>query len=159
MKKIHKPGDMHWYCKEYNCNANAIEDVDVLRYREEDIKQMKKKATNKLEFEELLRLEFQSRYWSRAEHELIVECADDNSIWVKPWCGCNNPEDVKINVTDDDSFDWKSFAAHHISKQIYKNVAKVDTYDQLQWVWNDFLSYCWNFHHKWQRKKQDITQT
>lgn len=150
-----KPGDMHWYCKEYDCNTNIIKDINVLRYREEDIKKMKKKATTKEEFEELLRREFQYRYWSKCEHELIIELANDGNIWLKPWVGCRNPEEVKVGVMEHGSYDWKGFAEHHINTQIYKNEAKIDVFDQLQWVWTDFVDYCWDFHHKWQRKKKD----
>ena len=148
-----KLGDMHWYCKEYDCNANVIKDINVLRYREEDIKKMKKKSTTKEEFTELLKREMMWQYWSRCEYELIIELADDGNIWLKPWVGCRNPEEVKVNVMDDMSFDWKGFAEYHINKQIYKNKAKVDVFDQLQYRWNDFIDYCWNFHHKWQRRK------
>ena len=153
-KTVIKLGDMHWYCKEYDCNANVIKDIDVLRYREEDIKKMKKKAATKEEFEELLEREFRWRYWSKCEHELIIEFEEDGSVWLKPWVGCHNPEEVKVNVSDDTSFDWKIFAKRHISKQIYDNKAKIDVWDQLEWVWEIFVDYCWNFHHKWQRRKK-----
>ena len=152
MKQKLKPGDMHWYCKEYDINANVIKDIDVLRYREEDIKKMKKKSTTKEEFAELLKREMMWRFWSKCEHELVIELADDGNIWLKPWIGCRNPEEVKVNVMDHNSFDWKGFAKHHIGQQIYKSEAKIDVYYQLQWVWQDLVDYCWNFHHKWQRK-------
>ena len=153
MKQVIKPGDMHWYCKEYDCNANVIKDINVLRYREEDIKKMKKKAATKEEFEELLKREMMWRYWSRSEHELVIEITEDNRIFLNPWVGCREPEKVKIDVADDDSFDWRGFAEYHIDKQIYDNKAKIDVWDQLKWVWENFVDYCWNYHHKWQRRK------
>ena len=101
-----------------------------------------------------MRLEMMSQYWSRCEYEVIIEIDDNNRIWLKPWVGCVNPDDVKIDVTDDDSFDWKSFAKEHIEKQIYKNEAKIDIFDQLQWKWQEFIDYVWNYHHKYQRIKK-----
>ena len=151
-KPIIKPGDMHWYCKEYDCNANVIKYIDILKYREEDIKKMKKKAANKEEFKELLNREMMWRFWSKCEHELIIVKEEDGSIWLTPWVGCRNPEEVKINVSDDASFDWKRFAEFYISGQRYKNKAKIDVYNQLHWTWDEFVDYCWNFRHKWQRK-------
>jgi hypothetical protein len=98
-----------------------------------------------------------SQYWSRCEYEVIIEIDESNRVWLSPWVGCRNPESLKINVTDDESFDWYAFAKHHIEKQIYKNKAKIDIYDQLQWKWSDFIDYCWNYQHKWQRRKKDGT--
>ena len=40
--------------KHYNCNANKIEDYDVLKRRESDIKKLKKKCATKDEFAEFL---------------------------------------------------------------------------------------------------------
>lgn len=150
-----KPGDMHWYCKEYDCNANIIKDIDILKYREEDIKKMKKKSNSKEEFEELLKREMMYRYWSRCEHELIIQ-VDFESVWLIPWVGCRNPEEVKIDVRADNTIDWRTFAEYHIGKQIYKTKAKIDVFDQLQWRWDEFVSYCYDFHHKWQRRKDEV---
>ena len=50
-----------------------------------------------------------------------------------------------VDVTDDNNFDWKIFAEQHIKKQIYKNKAKIDVYDQLKFRWNDFITYVWEY--------------
>lgn len=144
---------MTWCVKNHDHNRDVIKDYDVLAYRENDIKKMKKKCATKEEFAELLKREFMWRFWSRCEYEVIIEITEDDRVLLKPWIGCKKPEEVQIDVTDDESFDWKGFAELHISGQVYKNKAKIDVWDQVHYRWNDFVDYCWNFRHKWQRKK------
>ena len=115
---------------------------------------MKKKSTTKEEFEELLKREMMWRYWSKSEHELIIEISEDERILLRPWIGCRDVEYYE-DVTDNEYFDWKGFAKYHINNQIYENRAKIDVYDQLQWRWDEFVTYCWNFHHKWQRRNKN----
>lgn len=153
MQQEYQP--MTWIVKNFDQNAQKIIDYDVLKYRENDIKKLKKKCATKEEFAEALRIEFMWQYWSRAEYELVIEIDENDHIWLNPWCGCYNPEDVRIDVTDDESFDWQSFATEHIDKQIYKNEAKVSVYDQLVFKWDEFVSYCWNYHHKYQRRNNN----
>ena len=149
MKKEVKP--FSWIVKIFDCNAQKIKDYDILKYREDDIKKLKKKYTTKEEFAEALRRECMYRFWSKAEWELIIECIEDSRVILRPWCGCYNPDEVKIDVTDDTSFDWQGFAAKHIRKQIFKNKAKIDAWDQIEYRWDEFVEYVWEYHHKWQR--------
>lgn len=153
MKQEFKP--MSWKVKNYCINSNKIWDYDVLEYREDQIKKLKKKCATKEEFADAMRHKMMYQYWSRCEYEVIIEIDENGRVWLKPWVGCRNPDEVKINVTDNENFDWRGFANEHIGKQIYKNEAKIDIYDQLQWKWSDFIDYCWNYRHKWQRRKKD----
>ena len=151
MKQEFKP--MSWKVKNYSINNNEILDYDVLEYREPQIKQLKKKCATKEEFAEMMRREMMWQYWSRCEYEVIISIDDDDRIWLSPWVGCRDPENTKVDVTDDIDFDWRGFAEHHISQQRYVNEAKIDIFDQLQWRWGAFINYCWDYRHKWQRKK------
>ena len=63
--------------KEFDQNRQVIYDYDILRYREEDIKKLKKKCATRAEFSEELRKEFMWRLWSKAEHELIISTTED----------------------------------------------------------------------------------
>ena len=148
-KREFKP--LSWKVKNYLINSNKIWDYDVLKYREDQIKKLKKKCATKEEFAEVMRREMMWQYWSRAEYEVIIEIDDNNRIWLSPWVGCTDPESVKIDVTDDETFDWKGFANEHISQQIYKNEAKIDIFDQLQWKWDEFIDYCWYTRLKYER--------
>ena len=148
-KREFKP--LTWKVKNYLINSNEIWDYDVLKYREDWVKKLKKKCATKEEFAEEMRREMLWQYWSRAEYEVIIEIDDGNRIWIKPWVGCRNPDEVKIDVTDDESFDWHGFANEHIGKQIYKNEAKIDIFDQLQWRWEEFIDYCWYTRLKYER--------
>lgn len=149
MKKEFKP--LGWLVKNFDCNRQVIEDYDILKYRENEIKKLKKKCATKEEFAEELRREYMYHYWSRAQYELIIERTEDGRIWLLPWCGCREPEKVKIDVTDDNTFDWQGFAEEHISKQIFSNEAKIDVYAQLVWQWDSFVDYCWYTRLKYER--------
>lgn len=140
-----------WNVKNYLVGTDKIWNYDVLKYREDQIKKLKKKCVTKEEFAEAMRREMMWQYWSRAEYKVIIEIDDNNRIWLGPWVGCKDPESVKIDVTDDEDFDWKSFANEHIGKQIYKNKAKIDIYDQLQWKWDEFIDYVWYTRLKYER--------
>jgi hypothetical protein len=140
-----------WKVKNYLINSNKIWDYDVLEYREDQIKNLKKKCATKEEFADKMRREMMYQYWSRAEYEVIIEIDENDRIWLRPWVGCSNPDGVKIDVTDDSNFDWRGFAAEHIGNQIYKNAAKIDIFDQLQWKWDEFIDYCWYTRLKYER--------
>lgn len=149
IKREFKP--LSWKVKNYSVNDNRLWDYDVLKYREDLIKKLKKQCSTKEEFAEKMRREMMWQYWSRAEYEVIIEIDDDNRIWLKPWVGCRNPDEVKIDVTDDTSFDWRGFAKKHIDRQIYKNKAKIDVWDQLEYRWGDFIDYLWYTRLKYER--------
>lgn len=152
MKQEFKP--MSWKVKNFNCHTQVIEDYDVLKYREDMIKKLKKKYKTKEEFEKALRLEFRCQFWSRCEYELIIEFTEGERVLLKPWCGCRD-KNYAIDMTDDTSFDWHRFAKEYIGKQVYRNEAKIDVWSQLEFVWHGFVDYVWNYRHKWQRSKKN----
>lgn len=139
---------MKWnvYC--YNINSNKIEIFNIFdhggfdQYVQTRLKQIK----NKDECSRILKEEAHYYFWSRAQWELIVEVTEDNLIFLKPWVGCKEPEQVKIDVTDDINFNWKGFVNQHIKNKKYKNCVKIDVFSQLEYVWEDFVTYCWNQH-------------
>ena len=90
-----------------------------------------------------------SQYWSRAEYEVIIFIDENSRVYLKPWCGCRD-DNYKIDVTDETGFDWKGFAEKHINQK-YGSEAKIDVWDQLEYRWDEFVDYVWNYHHKWQR--------
>ena len=152
MKQEFKP--LSWKVKNFDINKQAIVDYDILKYREDQIKKFKKQSATKEEFAEKLRREFQYIYWSRSEYELVVSIDENDCVWLTPWVGCSEPEKVKIDVTDDESFDWRGFAEVHIKKQIYNNRAKVDIFDQLMFAdqFEKLVDYLWYTRLKYERK-------
>lgn len=142
-----------WNVKRYDCNADVIRDYNVLKHMEDFIKKQKKKCANKEEFAELLRREFKYRYWSKAEHELIIEVVIDRVV-LSPWCGCREPAKVAIDVTNDHSFNWRLFAEYHIGRQVYSNKAKIDVWDQIACRWDHFVDYCWYTRLPYERKNK-----
>ena len=150
---------LSWKVKNYNINYGSHYDYDVLRYRLDDIKKLKKKCATKEEFAEEMRHEMKYQYWSRAEYEVIIEIDENNCIWLKPWVGCRNPDEVALDVTDDTSFDWRGFAEKHIGRQIYKNKAKIDIWDQLEYRWDEFIDYLWYTRLKYERDDPKFHKT
>lgn len=132
---------LSWKVKRFDCNKQVIVDYDVLKYKEDFIKRLKKICDNKEEFSERLKSQMQYYYWSKAEHELIISTSVDKVV-LTPWCGCREPEKASITIFDE-SFDWFSFAMYHIGKQYFDSKAKIDVYDQLMWKWSEFVDYCW----------------
>ena len=149
MKKEFSP--LIWFVTHYDWNADKIEQYNILKYREDFIKKLKKKCNTKEEFAEKMRLELMSRFWSKCEWELVIEVDDNNRIWLNPWASCREPENVRIDVTDREDFDWRGFAETHINKQVYKNKAKIDVFNQIEYVWDDFITYLWTTRLKWER--------
>lgn len=147
-KKI-QPKPFSWTVMYYDCNRYIICEYDVLKYREKDIKTLKKKCTSKAEFAECLKREMMYRYWSKAEWELIIKINENERIILYPWCGCRDPEKVKIDVTESKDFDWKGFA---MAKIKHDNEEKIDVWEQIKFRFEEFVTFCWEYHHKWQRK-------
>ena len=143
-----------FFVKDFDHNAQLIENYNILRYREEEIKKLKKKCATRAEFAEKLRTEFMWRYWSKAEHELIISRIEDGRILLTPWCGCRDNGKATIDVTDDYSqLDWSVFADHHIKKQIFKTEAKVDVYDQIMFGdrFEKLVDTLWTTRFKYER--------
>lgn len=147
-----KSSELHWLVMYHDVNADKIKYYDVLKHRNDDIKKLKKECKNKDEFSLRIRREFMWRYWSKCEWELIIEIDDNNRILLTPWCGCREPEAVRIDVTDRDDFDWRGFAEDHILNKGYRhNRAKIDVFDQLEYRWEEFVDYCWYTRLKYER--------
>lgn len=145
---------LSWTVKNFDINAQKIIDFDVLKCREGRIKKLKKQCATKEGFAKELRMDFQWNFWSRAEYELSITIDENNRIWLDPLFGCVSSKGIRIDVTDDDSYDWRGFATEHIGKQIYENKAKVDVFDQLMFA-NQFeklVDYCWHTRLKYERK-------
>ena len=150
-KKEFKP--FEWMVLYHNFNSDKIEQYNVLKYREDDIKKMRKKCKTEEEFSEKLRREMMYYYWSKCEWEMIITKTENNRIILTPWCGCKSPDEVAIDITNNTDFDWVGFADKHIKEQVCQNSAKIDVFDQLQYRWDEFVDYVWNYRFKYQRKE------
>lgn len=149
-KKI-QPKPFSWTVTYYDCNRDTICKYDVLSRYENEIKTLKKKCSTKSEFADRIKRELMWRYWSKAEWEIIISLEQDDKIILYPWCGCRNPDKVKIDVTECKDFDWKAFAKEYVQ---HGNEAKIDVWDQIEFRFEDFVTYCWEYRHKWQRNNK-----
>jgi hypothetical protein len=142
---------LSWLVTNFDCNSQVIKYYDVLKYREDFVKKLKKKCATKEEFAEGMRREFHWQYWSKSEYEMIMEIDDNDRIWLNPWVGCYKPEIIRVDVTDRTDFDWRGFAKKHIGNSRWGNEARIDIWDQLVYRWDEFIDYVWNYRHKYQR--------
>ena len=147
------------FVKEFNVGG-TIENVDILKYREDDIRKFKKECSTKDEFAERLRREFMWRYWSKAEYELIITRTKEGRILLTPWCGCREPDKATVDVTDDKQLDWSAFADHHIRKQIFETQAKIDVYDQIMFDdrFDKLVDTLWTTRLKYERDNPKFHQ-
>lgn len=145
---------MSWLVTNYDINANKIRDYDILKYREDNIKKLKKKCETKEEFVDALKRELKWQYWSCSECELILTLTGDNRIILSPWCGCRNPEEVAIDVTDRTDFDWHGFIETYMPIKGHDNSIKIDIWDQIEFQFDEFVDYCWNHRFKYERKRR-----
>lgn len=139
---------MEWNVYYYNINRNKIELFNIFDHWSfcEYAKKAIKKYKTKEEFAEQLKRELQYFFWSKAEYELVVHI-EGNRIFLIPWCGCRNPEEVKIEinpVVTEYGFNWLEFARLHTERQRYKNKAKIDIYDQVMFNCDKFVDWCWD---------------
>ena len=143
-----KPGDMYWTAIYYNSNAQEFQPYNVLKYKEDFVKQLKKKVESKEEFSQRMKSEMMYYFWSKCEIEVILTNQGDRII-MSPWIG---PEDLILDVTDREDFNWVDFFNKKVECYTNKTKIKIDIWDQIFYQWDDFINYCWNFRHKWQRK-------
>lgn len=133
-----KAADLEWYVYNYDSNKNKIEPFNIFRHWKlcEDIENARKKYKVRDEFIEQVRKELVYYFWSKSEYELIIQL-EENRVFLLPWCGCRNSEEVAKDVTYENP-EWEHFAEYHISRQIYGNKAKIDIYEQIVWLWDEF---------------------
>lgn len=134
-----------WIVKNYEINSNAIKDYDVLKYKEELIKKLKKKKPDKVEFAKEIRSEMMYHYWSRTEYELIMKVAENERIILSPWIWRRNSEEAEIDVTDNTDFDWKGFAEKIYIRKGHNDEVKIDIWDQIEYRFDEFVNYCWEY--------------
>ena len=147
MKKGFKP--LSWLVLYYNPNADKIEYYNILKYREDFIKKLKKKCDTKEDFSEKMRQEMMYYYWSKCEWEVVLSNVN-NRIIMSPWVG---PEDITLDVTNKEDFNWVDFFNKQSEYYVNKDRIKIDAWDQINYKFDEFIDYCWKFHHKWQRNK------
>jgi hypothetical protein len=153
MKLVKQP--FTWKVYIFDINSNKLVEHDVLKYRENFVKELKKKCTTKEEFIDKLFRDFMWQYWSRAEYEMLIYIENDR-VFVEPWVSCKNLEEARVDVTERPGFDWSKFAKLMIYNKGYRDgIAKIDVYDQLGFRFNELADFCWEYKHKYQRRKKD----
>lgn len=136
-----KSEPLSWIVKKYDFNKNVIEDYNVFKYREDFVKKLKKKYRDKDTFAKEMKSEMMYHYWSGCEYELVMKYTESGRVILSPRIGCRNPEAVEIDVTDNNDFDWKGFAAENEKKSREGEIV-IDIWDQIKYRFDDFINYC-----------------
>lgn len=156
MSKVIRP-PFTWLTLIHDFNTKTVKTHDVLTYREDHIKKLKKKYTTKEEFAASLKLDLQSQYWSRCEYEMILYIENDR-VYLEPWCG--EFKDGRADITDNELLDWLAFAEKLLEERVWHNkennrdYVKFDVYDQLMFRFDELVDFVWNYRHKYQRIKK-----
>ena len=146
-----------WKVLIHDFNADAVKTHDVLKYREDKIKKLKKKQPTKEEFAEALKRDFQWQYWSRSEYEMILYVENDR-VYLEPWCG--EFKTGRIDITEGPYIDWPAFANKMLEqpwtdKETGRKYVKFDVYDQIQFRFDELIKFVWTYRHKYQRIKKE----
>jgi hypothetical protein len=146
-----------WLTLIHDVNAGAVLTHDVLRYREDLIKKLKKKHTTKGEFASALKTDLMRQYWSRAEYEMILY-VEDSRVYLEPWVG--DFIHGRVDITDNELLDWPAFANKMLNENAWhdkendRKYVKFDIYDQLLFRFDEFIDFVWDYRHKYQRIKK-----
>lgn len=158
MKELRTP--LVWNALIHDFNTAEIKPYNVLSHREFLIKRFKKLCSTKEAFAEELRRDLMHQYWSRCEYEMLLY-VDNNRVYLMPWSGKLVGD--KLDITDDTTLDWRVFANKLLQKQGWRDnstnrvYVKFDIYDQLMFRFNEFVDFCWNYCHKYERKSKNVT--
>lgn len=141
-----KPTNLVWNVVVENVNQNRIGVWNIFDHSSflGDVKKnFKKYKDNKEKFADELRHSLMYYYWSKSEWEVILS-NQNNRMTITPWIGgCRN--DINLDVTYDESFDWRGFYGKMVECYIKeKDSVKIDVYDQVVFRWDEFLNYVWD---------------
>lgn len=94
---------MEWNVLYYNFNAKQIQPYNVLAYRDDKIKKLKKQSGSIEAFSEELRLEMMYYFWSKCEWEIIVKSLG--------WCK-DGSDEKRVDAYDQLRLNWDRFVEY-----------------------------------------------
>jgi hypothetical protein len=133
---------------------------DVLAYREDRVKKLKKKHATKEKFAKALKLDLQWQYWAQCEYEMILYIENER-VYLEPWTG--TLKEGRVDITDNSTLDWPAFAKKLLNerawhnKENHRDYVKFDIFDQIKFRFDELVDFVWNYNHKYQRiRKEDL---
>lgn len=154
-----------WPVYNYNCNVDVIEYYDVFGQMKTEIIKCYHDAATKKDFYERLKGAMRSRFWSRCEYETIFRIErekDGEHYYLLPWVGSSDPEGEKIEVTDNEDYEWAQFAKWICGKKSRGFCAdssvleiKIDIWDQIDFEWTAFSDEAYEAAKEWARDDDD----
>lgn len=156
MKVIRPP--FTWNTLIHDFNAKTVKTHDVLAYREDRVKKLKKRYATKEEFADALKLDLQWQYWAQCEYEMILYTENDR-VYLEPWVG--DFKDGRVDITDNELLDWPAFAKQMLSERAWhdkennRDYVKFDLFDQCVFRFEELVDFVWNYRHKYQRIKKE----
>ena len=136
--------NLNWLVYHHDFNRDKLEKFNIFDHWKFDeyAKKHLKEIKNKEEFAERIKSELRYYFWSRTEYEVLIK-KENNRVLMKPWIGRN--EDVILDVTEEQDFNWSCFYDEMIKK--YRDCdrwIKIDIYEQVMFKFDDFLDYVWS---------------
>lgn len=156
MKVVRPP--FTWNTLIHDFNAKTVKTHDILAYREDRIKKLKKKHATKEEFIKAFDMDLMWQYWSQSEYEMLLYTENDR-VYLEPWCGTF--KEGRIDITDDTTLDWPAFAKKMLSERTWhdkennRDYVKFDVYDEIRFRFDEFMDFVWSYRHKYQRIKKE----
>ena len=137
-----------WKVKRFDSSLQEIKDYDVLARQEASFLALRRAHPTQESFAEAVRIKLMSQFWSRCEYELLIGFENDK-LYLWPWVGALD-KDIKLEVQDEEAFNWKAFAEDMLSRTAKTTSTKVkfDIWDQLNFYFEKLVEFCWNFPYK-----------
>ena len=158
MKVIRPP--FTWNTLIHDFNAKTVKTHDVLTYREDRVKKLKKQHSTKEEFAKALDMDLMWQYWSQSEYEMLLYIENER-VYLEPWCGTF--KEGRIDITKDTTLDWSAFAKKMLDEHAWhdkennRDYVKFDVFDQIMFRFDEIVDFTYNYRHKYQRiKKENI---
>lgn len=139
--------NLKWNVMYHDFNRDNLEVYNIFEHGSfrnyfEKIHKEFKKTDDKDGFAYIAKRELRIHFWSKSEWEVVIT-KKDGRIIMSPWrCSRNNP---KLDVTDNEDFDWVGFYDYMKEKQWAdkEGKIKIDVYSQIMYRFDEFIDYCW----------------
>lgn len=144
--------NLEWIVYKDDVNRKQLRPYNIFNHSRfmGSVQTLLKKCKTKEDFAEKIRMELRYNFWSKSEYEVIISKIDDKII-MSPWIG---NDDIRIDVTNDDNFDWLGFY-DSLQDKCHKNRIKIDIYDQVNYRFDEFVNYVWYSRKRRESRKSE----
>lgn len=137
-----KYNNLTWTVHREYISKNKLETYNIFAHRDffEDVRKKLMSSETKEVFADCINISLCQYFMGKCEYEVIITNRNDRIIMTS----CFDSSDLKIDVTDDNNFDWVGF--YKDKRTCYNGEEiKIDIYDQVKYRYNEFVDYLWTF--------------